>query len=143
MDITQVRATPGRIPIMRPATFSKRQRTAVLATIVEGQIHGGIAQGLGAALMEEVRYDDQGHPLSSTLLDYHVPTSGSMPEVRIEHFEIPSPFTPGGMKGMGEGGTNGAYAAIINAVCAALPEVDWTDLTTPLSPTRIWNAINR
>ena len=117
--------------------------TIVNPTIVEGQIHGGIAQGLGAALMEEVLYDDQGQPLSSTLLDYHVPTSASMPEVRIEHFEIPSPFTPGGMKGMGEGGTNGAYAAIINAVCAALPEVDWTDLTTPLSPTRIWNAINR
>jgi len=117
--------------------------TIVNPTIVEGQIHGGVAQGLGAALMEEVSHDDQGQPLSSTLLDYHVPISASMPEIRIEHLETPSPFTPGGMKGMGEGGTNGSYAAIVNAVCAALPEVDWTDLTTPLSPTRIWTALHR
>tara|TARA_B100001123_G_scaffold87102_1_gene100080 strand:- start:4947 stop:7259 length:2313 start_codon:yes stop_codon:yes gene_type:complete len=117
--------------------------TIVNPTIVEGQIHGGVAQGLGAALMEEVLHDDQGQPLSSTLLDYHVPTSASMPEVRIEHLEIPSPFTPGGMKGMGEGGTNGSYAAIVNAVCAALPEVDWTKLATPLSPNRIWEALNQ
>ncbi|MDH3755396.1 MAG: xanthine dehydrogenase family protein molybdopterin-binding subunit [Acidimicrobiia bacterium] len=111
-------------------------------TIVEGQIHGGVAQGLGAALMEEVFYDDQGQPLSSTMLDYHVPASASMPDIRIEHMEIPSPFTPGGMKGMGEGGTNGAYAAVVNAVCAALPGVDWTELTTPLSPSRIWEAFH-
>jgi|TARA_B100000315_G_scaffold250514_1_gene283463 carbon-monoxide dehydrogenase large subunit len=117
--------------------------TIVNPTIVEGQIHGGVAQGLGAALLEEVFHDDQGQPLSSTLLDYHVPISASMPEIRIEHLEIPSPFTPGGMKGMGEGGTNGSYAAIVNAVCAALPEVDWTDLTTPLSPNRIWGVLHR
>ncbi len=117
--------------------------TIVNPMIVEGQIHGGVAQGLGAALLEEVVHDDQGQPLSSTLLDYHVPISASMPEIRIEHLEIPSPFTPGGMKGMGEGGTNGSYAAIVNAVCAALPEVDWTDLTTPLSPNRIWGVLHR
>lgn len=116
--------------------------TIVNPTIVEGQIHGGVAQGLGAALMEEFMYDEQGQPLSSTMLDYHVPVSASMPEIRIEHIEIPSPFTPGGMKGMGEGGTNGAYAAVVNAVCAALPDADWATLTTPLSPQRIWEAVH-
>jgi aerobic carbon-monoxide dehydrogenase large subunit len=117
--------------------------TIVNPTIVEGQIHGGVAQGLGAALMEEVLYDDQGQPLSSTMLDYHVPSSASVPDMVIEHMEIPSPFTPGGMKGMGEGGTNGAFAAVVNAVCAALPTVDWTELETPLSPSRVWAALQK
>ncbi len=116
--------------------------TIVNPTIVEGQIHGGVAQGLGAALMEEVLYDENGQPLSSTLLDYHVPVSESIPDIRIEHLQIPSPYTPGGMKGMGEGGTNGSYAAVVNAVCAALPEIDWTGLTTPLSPSRVWEALH-
>ena len=116
--------------------------TMVNPTIVEGQIQGGVAQGLGAALIEEFVYDEQGQPLCSTLLDYHLPDSATMPDIRIEHLEIPSPFTPGGMKGMGEGGTNGAYAAVVNALCAALPEVDWTNVTTPLSPNRIWEMLN-
>ena len=116
--------------------------TMVNPTIVEGQIQGGVAQGLGAALIEEFVYDEQGQPLCSTLLDYHVPDSATMPDIRIEHLEIPSPFTPGGMKGMGEGGTNGAFAAVVNAVCAALPDVDWTDVTTPLSPNRIWEMLH-
>ncbi|MBC8363514.1 MAG: xanthine dehydrogenase family protein [Actinobacteria bacterium] len=116
--------------------------TIVNPTIVEGQIHGGVAQGLGAALMEEFFYDEDGQPLSSTLLDYHVPVSESMPDIRIEHLQIPSPHTPGGMKGMGEGGTNGSYAAVVNAVCSALPDADWSDLATPLSPSRIWQALH-
>ena len=116
--------------------------TMVNPTIVEGQIQGGVAQGLGAALFEEFVYDSNGQPLMSTLLDYHVPDSASMPDIRIEHMEIPSPYTPGGMKGMGEGGTNGAYAAVVNAVCAALPDVDWTNVTTPLSPNRIWEVLH-
>ena len=116
--------------------------TMVNPTIVEGQIQGGVAQGLGAALIEEFVYDNNGQPLMSTLLDYHVPDSATMPDIRIEHLEIPSPYTPGGMKGMGEGGTNGAYAAVVNAVCAALPDVDWTNVTTPLSPNRIWEVLH-
>ncbi|MCY4193767.1 MAG: molybdopterin-dependent oxidoreductase, partial [bacterium] len=116
--------------------------TIVNPTIVEGQIQGGVAQGLGAALIEEFVYDGQGQPRCSTLLDYHVPDSATMPDIRIEHLEIPSPYTPGGMKGMGEGGTNGAFAAVVNAVCAALPDAGWTEVTTPLSPNRIWEALH-
>ncbi len=116
--------------------------TMVNPTIVEGQIQGGVAQGLGAALIEEFVYDEHGQPRCSTLLDYHVPTGDTMPDIRIEHLEIPSPYTPGGMKGMGEGGTNGAYGAVVNAVCAALPDVDWSELTTPLSADRMWEAMH-
>lgn len=116
--------------------------TIVNPVIVEGQIQGGVAQGLGAALIEEFVYDELGQPRCSTLLDYHVPVGPTMPDIRIEHLEIPSPYTPGGMKGMGEGGTNGAFAAVVNAVCAALPDVDWTNVTTPLSLNRIWEVLH-
>ncbi|MFT7474499.1 MAG: carbon-monoxide dehydrogenase large subunit [Verrucomicrobiales bacterium] len=114
--------------------------TIVNPTIVEGQIHGAIAQGLGAALMEEMVYDQDGNPLSSTMLDYHVPVSETMPDIRIEHLETPSPYTPGGMKGMGEGGTNGAYSCVVNAIVNALPDADWSDLSTPLTPSVIWES---
>lgn len=116
--------------------------TMVNPTIVEGQIHGGIAQGLGAALLEEIVYDEQGQPLTTTFLDYLAPVSASMPDVVVEHMEIPSPYTPGGMKGMGEGGTNGAFACVVNAVAAALPEVASAVCTTPLSPTRLWTLLH-
>jgi aerobic carbon-monoxide dehydrogenase large subunit len=116
--------------------------TMVNPTIVEGQIHGGIAQGLGAALLEEFAYNEDGQPLSSTLLDYHAPVSATLPDIRIEHLEIPSPYTPGGMKGMGEGGTNGSYACVVNAVVAAVPELGTAAVATPLTPARIWEAIH-
>jgi carbon-monoxide dehydrogenase large subunit len=93
--------------------------TLVNPTIVEGQIHGGVAQGLGAALLEEIVHRADGEPLTTTLLDYLVPTADVMPSIEIEHLETPAPHTPGGMKGMGEGGTNGAFAAVANAVAAA------------------------
>ena len=96
--------------------------TVVNPTIVEGQIHGGVAQGLGAALLEEIVVDDDGQPRSTTLLDYLLPVSAACPTSSVLT-ETPSPFTPGGMKGMGEGGTNGAFGCVVNAVAAALPEV--------------------
>jgi carbon-monoxide dehydrogenase large subunit len=111
--------------------------TVVNPTIVEGQIHGGVAQGLGAALLEEVVYDQNGQPQAATLLDYLVPTTHDLPDIVIEHMETPSPHTPGGMKGMGEGGTNGAFACVLNAVAAAVPELGAAALTTPLTPDRI------
>jgi len=117
--------------------------TMVNPTIVEGQIHGGVAQGLGAALIEEVLYTAEGEPLSSTLLDYHAPATATIPDILIEHFEIPSPHTPGGMKGMGEGGTNGAYACVVNAVLEAVPELADRPIVTPLTPARVWEALHR
>ena len=117
--------------------------TIVNPTIVEGQIHGGIAQGLGSALLEQVTYNDHGQPLTTTFMDYLLPAQASMPDVTIEHMETPSPYTPGGMKGMGEGGTNGAMACVANAVSAALPEVADRLGTLPLSPQVIWDALNQ
>ncbi|PYM12086.1 MAG: hypothetical protein DMD81_25015, partial [Candidatus Rokuibacteriota bacterium] len=88
--------------------------------LVDGQIHGGVAQGVGAALMEEIAYDDAGQLLSRTFMDYALPIAASMPEPVLEHLETPSPHTPGGVKGMSEGGTVAPPAAIANAVADAL-----------------------
>jgi len=88
--------------------------------LVDGQIHGGLAQGIGGALSEELCYDDAGQLLSGTFMDYAIPTADTMPPIMIGHVETPSPHTPGGMKGMAEGGTIGAPATIANAVADAL-----------------------
>jgi carbon-monoxide dehydrogenase large subunit len=108
--------------------------TIVNPSIVEGQLHGGIAQGVGAALLEQVVVDDDGQPRTTTFLDYLLPISSSLPPIEVVLTETPSPYTPGGMKGMGEGGTNGAFACVVNAVAAALPEVADRITTTPITP---------
>lgn len=109
--------------------------------IVEGQIHGGVAQGIGGALMEEVIHSEDGQPLTGTLMDYLIPTTGTIPDIHIEHIETPAPHIPGGMKGMGEGGTIGAPAAVANAIAAALPEVADRITRTPLTPDLLWHLL--
>ncbi len=89
-------------------------------------------------------YDAGGQPRTTTLADYLVPTPDMLPDFTVEHLETPSPYTPGGMKGMGEGGTNAAFSCVINAVLDALSGADTTPgatLATPLSPQRIWQAL--
>jgi carbon-monoxide dehydrogenase large subunit len=88
--------------------------------IVEGQIHGAVAQGIGEALLEGVVYGDDGQLLTATLMDYALPKADDVPSPEIGHLETPSPVMPGGVKGMGEGGTIGAPAAIANAVADAV-----------------------
>jgi len=88
--------------------------------IVEGQIHGAVAQGIGEALLEAVVYGDDGQLLTATLMDYALPKADDVPPFEIVHLETPSPVMPGGVKGMGEGGTIGAPAAIANAVADAV-----------------------
>lgn len=116
--------------------------TVVNPTIVEGQIHGGVAQGLGAALLEQIVVDEDAQPRATTLLDYLLPVSANVPDIEVVLTETPSPFTPGGMKGMGEGGTNGSFACVVNAVAAALPEVATSVTSTPLSPTVVWELLH-
>jgi aerobic carbon-monoxide dehydrogenase large subunit len=116
--------------------------TIVNPLIVEGQIHGGVAQGLGSALFEEVVFSENGQPLTTTLLDYLIPTSSTVPDIEIAHTEHASPHIPGGMKGMGEGGTIGAPAAILNAVAQALPEIAERITDIPLTPSRLWELLH-
>ena len=102
--------------------------------LVDGQIHGGVAQGIGHALLEEIPYDKQGQPLATTLIDYMVPTAWDVPTIRTIHLESPSPHTMGGVKGMGEGGAINAPAAIANAVTDALRPFSIRVNRTPISP---------
>jgi carbon-monoxide dehydrogenase large subunit len=88
--------------------------------LVEGQIHGAVAQGIGEALLEELVHDERGQLLTATLMDYALPKASDVPTPEIDHLETPSPSMPGGVKGMGEGGTIGAPAAIANAVADAV-----------------------
>ena len=88
--------------------------------VVDGQVRGGVTQGVAAALLEQIRYDGEGQPVSATLMDYLPPTAAEMCPVDVVHLETPSRFSHTGAKGMGEGGTIGAPAAVLNAINDAL-----------------------
>jgi aerobic carbon-monoxide dehydrogenase large subunit len=111
-------------------------------TLVEAQVHGSVAQGIGQALYEEAAYDaDSGQPLASTLLDYALPTAARVPALVTASVETPSPLNPLGAKGTGEAGAIGAPPAIVNAVLDALAPLGVTALDMPLTPPRVWSAI--
>jgi carbon-monoxide dehydrogenase large subunit len=109
--------------------------------IVDGQVYGGVAQGIGQALLEEIRYDAQGQPGTVTLADYLLPGFGEVPEVRIEHQHTLSPFTAYGMKGTGEGGCIGGPAAIGNAVTDALRGLGVSVTRAPVTARDVWTAL--
>ncbi|HSE96118.1 MAG TPA: molybdopterin cofactor-binding domain-containing protein, partial [Methylomirabilota bacterium] len=102
--------------------------------LVEGQVHGAVCQGAGEALREGIVYDDQGQLLTATLMDYALPRADDLPEPRIGHLETPAPRVPGGIKGMGEGGTIGAPAALANAVADAVRPLGITITRLPIRP---------
>jgi carbon-monoxide dehydrogenase large subunit len=110
--------------------------------IVEGQIVGGIAQGLGGALLEELVYDKEGQMLAASLLDYQLPTSLDLPNVEISHMVSPSPVNPLGVKGVGEGGAIGAHAAVANAVADAIAHTGARVRETPLRPAAVWKLLH-
>ena len=116
--------------------------TLVNPMIVDGQIWGGTAQGIGTALYEEMRYDAQGQPLASTLSDYLLPGPTEVPAARIEHMLTPSPLTRFGQKGIGEGGAIAPPAAITNAINDALKDLGAELLQSPVTPRRIFEALS-
>jgi carbon-monoxide dehydrogenase large subunit len=109
--------------------------------IVEGQVLGGVAQEIGGTLYEHLVYSDDGQPLVAGFMDYLIPTALEIPDVVVDHFESPSPNTPLGLKGAGEGGTIGPPAAITNAVANALTEFGVEIDTLPLSPPAVRELI--
>ena len=115
--------------------------TLVNPMIVDGQVLGGLAQGIGTALYEEMPFDAQGQPLAATLADYLLPGAGEIPEVQIDHMETPSPWTSFGQKGIGESGAIGPPAAIINAINDALHPLGAELFDLPASPDRVLAAI--
>lgn len=115
--------------------------TVVNPMIVDGQIVGGVAQGIGTALYEEIPYDDHGQPLASTFMDYLVPGATEVPEIVLDHMNTPSPHTAFGIKGMGEGGAIAPPGAILNAVNDALRPLGVQVGETPITPRRLRAAI--
>jgi aerobic carbon-monoxide dehydrogenase large subunit len=117
--------------------------TRVNPLLVEGQIIGGFSNGLGNALYEENTYDELGQPTTTTLADYTVPTAPSMPDVKLDFIETPSPFSMFGIKGVGENGAIGPPASIVNAVNDALRPLGAAVFETPVSARRVRDAIAR
>jgi carbon-monoxide dehydrogenase large subunit len=109
--------------------------------VVDGQILGGLAQGIGTALLEEMPFDASGQPLASTLADYLLPGAAEVPNPRIDHMETPSPYTRFGVKGIGEGGAIAPPAAIANAINDALRPLGIEMLASPVTPRRIVEAV--
>jgi carbon-monoxide dehydrogenase large subunit len=112
--------------------------------ILHGQTHGGIAQGVGQALWEHSHYDrDTGQLLAASFLDYAMPRADTLPSFDTAISEVPSPTNPLGVRAGGEGGTTPALGAVTNAVVDALAEFGVTHLDMPLTPEKIWRAINK
>ncbi|MEO7429796.1 MAG: molybdopterin cofactor-binding domain-containing protein, partial [Acidimicrobiales bacterium] len=109
--------------------------------IVEGQVHGGIAQGVAQALFEEAVYDDDGTLKNPTFMDYLVPSAAELPSFTLDHTTTPSPTNPIGAKGIGEAGTIASTPAVMNAIADALSPYGITDIEMPASPERVWQAI--
>jgi carbon-monoxide dehydrogenase large subunit len=110
--------------------------------IVDGQVHGGVVQGLAQALYEEAVYDEEGNLRTSTLAEYLVPAASDVPSITLGHTITPSPTNPLGVKGIGEAGTIGAAPAVVNAIVDALRDLGVRDVKMPASPQNVWNAIN-
>ena len=109
--------------------------------IVQGQIHGGVVQGLGEALQEICIYDDSGQLATGTMMDYAVPKATQMPRIETDNTVTPSPVNPLGVKGCGEAGTIASAACLVNAVCDALAPLGIRHIDKPLTPARVWRAM--
>jgi carbon-monoxide dehydrogenase large subunit len=109
--------------------------------IVDGQVHGGVVQGLGEALQEIAVYDESGQLLTGTMMDYAVPKASQMPRIETAHTITPSPVNPLGVKGVGEAGTIASAACVVNAVCDALEPFGIRHIDKPVTPARVWAAI--
>lgn len=135
--VVEVEPTTGRLHI---ADYAVVHDCGVMLNpmVVDGQICGGIAQGIGGAVYEHLAYDAEGEPLATTLMDYLLPSAEEIPNIRIEHTVTPTPFIPGGMKGVGEAGASAPAAVLSNAVADALGLHNFEVHELPLDPPRVW-----
>ena len=138
--VVEVNRETGQVTILRYVGVHDCGRI-VNPRLVEGQIIGGIAQGLGQALSEDVVYSPEGQPLTGSLLDYALPKAHEVPHLILETLEVPSPTNPLGAKGIGSVSTVPAPAAVANAVLDALAGFGVRHLDTPLTAEKVWRAI--
>ncbi len=137
---TEVDTETGRVTIRSYVAVDDVGKV-VNPLIVEGQVHGGIVQGIAQALYEEAVYDDDGNLLTTTLADYLVPSAADMPHLTTDRTETPATTNPLGVKGVGEAGTIASTPAVVNAIVDALRPMGIDDVEMPCTPERVWRAI--
>jgi carbon-monoxide dehydrogenase large subunit len=137
---TEVDTETGRVTIRSYVAVDDVGKV-VNPLIVEGQVHGGIVQGIAQALYEEAVYDDDGNLLTTTLADYLVPSAADLPHLTTDRTETPATTNPLGVKGVGEAGTIASTPAVVNAIVDALRPMGIDDVTMPCTPERVWRAI--
>jgi carbon-monoxide dehydrogenase large subunit len=140
LAVVEVDVETGRVGIEKFLVAEDAGRL-INPMIVDGQIYGGFAQGVGTALYEEMPFDRSGQPLASTLADYLLPSAIEVPAPVLVHMETPAPYTEFGVKGIGEGGAIAPPAAIANAINDALRPLGVELLVSPITPQRIIKAI--
>jgi carbon-monoxide dehydrogenase large subunit len=138
----EVDADTGAVEIVRYTAVDDVGRV-LNPLLCEGQIAGGIVQGIGQALKEKIVFDDAGQLLSGTFQDYAMPRAADLPAIHSEMIEILATTNPIGVKGAGEAGATGAPAAVINAVVDALRDVGAGGIDMPATPQRVWDCIRR
>ena len=138
--VVEVDTETGKVRHLRQVACDDAGRV-LNPLLLEGQIHGGIAQGTAQALLEEVRYDEDGNPVTSNLADYAMPSAAELPSFEIVHMETPTFINPLGAKGIGESGTIGSTPAVHSAVIDALLPFGVRHLDMPATPQRVWEAI--
>jgi carbon-monoxide dehydrogenase large subunit len=141
LAVVEVSPETGEVQLLRYTSVDDCGNI-ISPMLVTGQVHGGLAQGIGLALWEEVLYDDNGEMLTGTLNDYAMPKANFFPAFETHHTTTPTPINPLGAKGIGEAATIGATPTAANAVIDALSAFGITHLDIPFTPEKVWRAIN-
>ena len=138
--VVDVDAETGNVDIVRYVGVDDCG-PAINPMLIDGQVHGGVTHAIGQALFERIHYDDTGQLVTGTFVDYALPSAAELPSFETDRTETPSPVNSLGVKGVGEAGTIAASPAVTNAVIDALKPLGVTFINMPLSPMRVWEAI--
>jgi carbon-monoxide dehydrogenase large subunit len=142
LAVVEVDTETGKVRLTRHVTADDAG-IVVSPVLAEGQRHGGIAQGVAQALLEEVLYDADGNPVTGTLVDYAAITAAELPSFELLQSETPTDVNPLGVKGIGEAGTIGSTPAVQNAVIDAVSHLGVRHIEMPTTPERVWTAISQ
>jgi carbon-monoxide dehydrogenase large subunit len=138
--VVDVDPDTGKVDIVRYVAVDDCGK-AINPMLIEGQVHGGVVHGIGQAMFEQIVYDEQGQLITGTFVDYALPTAAEVPSFETDRTETPSPVNSLGVKGVGEAGTIACTPTLVNAVVDALRPLGVTYIDMPLTPMRVWNAI--
>ena len=140
LAVVTVDAETGRVTLDRLVAVDDAGKI-INPLLAEGQVHGGLAQGVAQALCEAIVYDESGNLLTSNFMDYTVVSAAELPSFEVHHLETPTWVNPLGAKGVGESGTIGSIPAVLNAVVDALAPLGVRHMDAPCTPNRVWDAI--